>query len=223
MKNLLMTILNILITLLVILLMVKGFTLGNFEVLSISKILKENEELDKQIENANYLKNTTYKTEIDSLNKSIKSLSEKKQEYLNIASISTDEEIENANTQQTYAREYLWNKVGSYATGLGVNLNITTAQSGSNNTLNFTVNGSYVGIIKYISALENDDDLQFKIENFKLSGTGDILIAVFSVPNITIKDENVTSVVENQNTDNTENIDNTENTANNENANDTTN
>ena len=203
MKNILIAILNILITILVILLMAKGLAIGNFKVLSVSEIFKESKELDKKIEDTNYLKNSTYKAEIENLDKAIKSLSTSKQEYLDIASISTNDEIENANTQQTYAKEYLWNKVGSYATSLGVNLNVTTTQTGSNkSTLNFTLNGSYVGIIKYVSALENDDDLQFKIEKFKISGTGDILTATFSVPNITIKDENVTSIMDTQNIDN---------------------
>ena len=206
MKNLLMTILNILTTILVILLMVKGFTMGNIKILSISEILEENQKLDKEIEDVNYLKNTTYKAEVDTLNEAIKTLSQSKQAYLDIASISTDDEIENANTLQTYAKEYLWNKLGTYATNLGVNLNVTTqANTNNGNTLNFTLNGSYVAIIQYVSSLENDDDLQFKIENFKLNGTGDVLTAVFTVPNISIKGETVTSGgLETNSTDNTD-------------------
>ena len=54
-----------------------------------------------------------------------------------------------------------------------------------------------------------------KIENFKLNGTGDVLTAVFTVPNISIKDEEVTSgELQTNSTDNTDSTGSTGNTGN---------
>ena len=94
--------------------------------------------------------------------------------------------------------EYLWNKVGSYATREGVTLKWDVSSTGVNNkyTLNFTTTGSYVGVISYIYALENDSDLLFRIENFKMvSGGSSNVTATFTVNNIAIKAETVTSSV----------------------------
>ena len=55
MKNLLITILNIFITIFVILLMVKGFSIGNFKILSISEIFDKKQVIEKVIEDLIYL------------------------------------------------------------------------------------------------------------------------------------------------------------------------
>lgn len=57
--------------------------------------------------------------------------------------------------------EFLWNKVGSICYKEGVTLKWDVSSTGVNNkyTLNFTTTGSYVGVISYIYALENDSDL----------------------------------------------------------------
>ena len=118
---------------------------------------------------------------------------EEKQKYLDLASVSTDKEIQDANLEQTYAMEFLWNKVGSYATKEGVTLKWDVSSTGVNNkyTLNFTTTGSYVGVISYIYALENDSDLAFRIENFKMTASGENVTATFTVNNVAIKAETV--------------------------------
>ena len=93
--------------------------------------------------------------------------------------------------------EYLWNKVGSYATEEGVNLKWEVQSSGSGKyTLNFTVVGSYIAIINYVYDVENDSDLGFTILNFKMSGS-DSLTATFSVHDVSIKSESVTAAASN--------------------------
>ena len=136
---------------------------------------------------------TDYKKSLDSLSSSTKSLETSKQSYLDEASISTDSEIKEATISQNYSMEYLWNKVGSYATEEGVNLKWEVQSSGSGKyTLNFTVVGSYIAIINYVYDVENDSDLGFTILNFKMSGS-DSLTATFSVHDVSIKAESVTA------------------------------
>lgn len=199
MKNILITVITVLITVLIIVLMVRGLEIGNLKILSVSEIKENSEELDKKIENLNTLKNATYKKRVSDLETSIKNLTKSKKEYLDIASTSTESEIKEANQEQTYAMEFLWNKVGSYATSQGVNLKwvVTPTGTENKNKLTFTAVGSYIGIINYVYALENDSELLFKIENFKIvSGDStEALTATFDVLNIAIKQESAVNNV----------------------------
>lgn len=227
MKNILVTILSISLTALIIVCMVKGISVGKFEVMSITDIKESSAKLDKQIEDVNTLKNQTYKNKQESLKSSIKNLTSAKQDYLDIASTSTDEEIQKANQEQTYSMEFLWNKVGRYATQEGLTLVWNVSSSGMNKyNLNFSITGSYLGIINYIYAVENDAELAFRIENFKItsaptavrkttteetdSDKGAIEVATFTVSNIGIKAESINSTIRsttttNQDTENSEN------------------
>lgn len=199
MKDILITVISILLTVVIIICMVKGLTVGSFRILSISNIKQESLNLDNEVEELNNLKNVTYKKKIDDLQTATKDLTTAKQKYLDLASVSTDKEIQDANLEQTYAMEFLWNKVGSYATKEGVTLKWDVSSTGVNNkyTLNFTTTGSYVGIISYIYALENDSDLAFRIENFKMTASGENVTATFTVNNVAIKAETISSTSSN--------------------------
>mgnify|MGYP005905189749 FL=1 len=199
MKDILITVISILLTVVIIICMVKGLTVGSFRILSISNIKQESLNLDNEVDELNNLKNVTYKKKIDDLQTATKYLTTAKQKYLDLASVSSDEEIQEANLEQTYAMEFLWNKVGSYATKEGVTLKWDVSSTGVNNkyTLNFTTTGSYVGVISYIYALENDSDLAFRIENFKMTASGENVTATFTVNNVAIKSETISSASSN--------------------------
>lgn len=199
MKDILITVISILLTVVIIICMVKGLTVGSFRILSISNIKQESLNLDNEVDELNNLKNVTYKKKIDDLQTATKALTTAKQKYLDLASVSSDEEIQEANLEQTYAMEFLWNKVGSYATKEGVTLKWDVSSTGVNNkyTLNFTTTGSYVGVISYIYALENDSDLAFRIENFKMTASGENVTATFTVNNVAIKAETISSASSN--------------------------
>lgn len=199
MKDILITVISILLTVVIIICMVKGLTVGSFRILSISNIKQESLNLDNEVDELNNLKNVTYKKKIDDLQTATKYLTTAKQKYLDLASVSSDEEIQEANLEQTYAMEFLWNKVGSYATKEGVTLKWDVLSTGVNNkyTLNFTTTGSYVGVISYIYALENDSDLAFRIENFKMTASGENVTATFTVNNVAIKAETISSASSN--------------------------
>ena len=199
MKDILITVISVLLTAVIIICMVKGLTVGSFRILSISNIKQESLNLDNEVDELNNLKNATYKKKIDDLQTATKDLTTAKQKYLDLASVSSDEEIQEANLEQTYAMEFLWNKVGSYATKEGVTLKWDVSSTGVNNkyTLNFTTTGSYVGVISYIYALENDSDLAFRIENFKMTASGENVTATFTVNNVAIKAETISSTSSN--------------------------
>ena len=199
MKDILITVISILLTVVIIICMVKGLTVGSFRILSISNIKQESLNLDNEVDELNNLKNVTYKKKIDDLKTATKYLTTAKQKYLDLASVSSDEEIQEANLEQTYAMEFLWNKVGSYATKEGVTLKWDVSSTGVNNkyTLNFTTTGSYVGVISYKYALENDSDLAFRIENFKMTASGENVTATFTVNNVAIKAETISSASSN--------------------------
>ena len=221
MKNILRVILTVLVTILVILLMVKGLSIGSLKIYSISGIIEENKKLDEEIDALNKLKNEDYKKAMDNLNDSAKKLTTAKQSYLDEASISTDSEIKEATISQNYSMEYLWNKVGTYATeeGLKLKWDVQSADSGKY-TLSFTITGTYISIINYVYDIENDSDLGFTILNFKISGS-DELTATFSVNDVAIKSESIsTSVMQQQqqqssSTNNNEQCNNTQSNQNN--------
>lgn len=196
MKNLLMTVFTLLIIILIALVMVNGIKIGKLEILSISSIVQRNDDLTKMIDDANNLNNVTYRSTLDSLQTATKQLAAAKSSYLNIASVSTEEEIKEANQESSYAREYLWSRIGNHATSKGVNIKIvaTTSGVGDKNNLSFTVTGSYIGIRNFVYALENDSKLNFKIEGFKLSlgNSDESLVGEFTVKDIGIKPEQTT-------------------------------
>ena len=177
--------------------MAKGITIGKVKILSIDQIITENDNLTKNIEEANSLLKKDYPSKKQELSNSVNTLLKQKEEYFNLAKVSTENEISKANTEETYLREYLWVRIGRQATSRGVwlKLDINTGDAGDENikTLAFTAKGQYAQLIQFIAALEDDDKLGFKIENFKMTKSGSDLVATFKVRNVRIKSESVTS------------------------------
>ena len=82
MKNILITVISVLMTVLIIITMIKGLTIGNIKILSIADIKQNSMDLDKKIEDLNTLKNLTYKQKVGNLEDSTKRLTTAKQKYL---------------------------------------------------------------------------------------------------------------------------------------------
>ena len=155
-----------------------------------------------------------------------------------MTAISAEGDIQAANQKQRYTIDTLRVKLGNYATQEGTTLRMDVLK-GTNTTeetynLRLTVNGSYVGITDFVSDIENDSILGFKIENFKMqpgSNTSD-LQATFMCNDIAITGVSGTSPQTTQNTNtnntntnntNTNSTTNNTNTANNTNNTNTTN
>lgn len=197
MKKVLISILIVLLVVLAYFAIFNGLSFGNVKILSVGEISKANDELTANIEQAKSLLQKDYPSKKEELSTSVATLLEKKEEYFKLAKISSDKEISKANTEEKYLIEFLWTRIGRHATSKGVNLwlDVKTSDSGDSElkNLSITAKGYYVGIIDFVSALENDSKLNFKIDNFKIVQEGELLSATFTVRNIRIKIENTTA------------------------------
>ena len=227
MKKLLIGVLIILLIILAYFAIFEGITLGNFQVLSVEQIKQENDKLEQEIAETQVLMNSDYKTKTDELESSVSQLLVAKDEYHDLASVSTEGELVAASQDEIYTVEYLWTRFGRHATAEGVNLYYeissgSTGESGVKN-ISFTVSGGYTPILSFIEAIEDDDELGFRIENFKMTPGGDYLQATFLVRNVRIKTENVSSSVGTSSTTTTTQSTNTPTTTDTTNTADTTN
>lgn len=197
MKKVLIGILIVLLIILAYFTIANGLSLGNLKILGVKQIIEQDKKLTDDIEAVNSLLKKEYPSKKASLDTSLTELLGKKEEYFTVAKLSTEGQITKANTEETYLREYLWVRVGTHATseGVKIRMDVNSGNTGDENVKNlaFTVQGTYISIIQFISDLENDDKLNFKIENFKMTKSGIDLTATFNVRNIRIKAESVTA------------------------------
>ena len=203
---------------------VNGLNVGKIEVLGIRGINQKNSELDQKIQQATQLSTIDYQKAVDEVEENSKKLTEEKKNYEDMALLNTDSEGQATAQIQKYEVEALWVKLGNHATSEGatMKMDIVKGSSTSENMydLNFTVNGSYISIIDFISDIENDSTLGFKIENFHMSGSGNSLQATFVCKEISIIDVNESQVDTGTNNNTTTNS--TTSSANNTNSTNTT-
>lgn len=225
MKKILIIILIILLIVLAYVTIFRGISIENFSILSVEQIKNENDNLTAEIAETQTLMYSTYTTQTEGLEKSVSGLMQAKEEYLDLANVSTEGELSKASKEEIYKIEYLWTRIGSHATDEGVilRLDVQTGGTGEPDVKNlaFTVTGNYIAIINFVTSIEDDSELGFRIENFKiLPGTdSNAREATFMVRNVRIEQENLTtspqSNVNMQSVDNTQNdnsVANTENT-----------
>lgn len=192
MRKILIGILTILLIVMAVLVITKGLTIGNFKILSVKQIIEGNDKLTAEISETEKLIRSNYPTELETLDSTVSSLLAVKEEYQDLADVSTKSEINKATTVETYTVEFLWTRLGRHATAEGVYLSYTP----TNNSIKFTVSGDYIPILSFVSAIENDSKLGFRIENFKLIPGGNNLQATFETRNINIKTEGVNTAVQ---------------------------
>ena len=190
MRKILISLLLILMIVLAFFTIFQGIGIGSFTILSAEGIIELNDNLTSEIELANTKIKSDLQSEKANLSQSINNLLENKEKYYNLANISTENEINKANTEETYNIEYLWLRVGRHARTEGVNIKMEVVNGNSIDStlkdLDFTVVGKYEGIIEFVSALENDSELNFRIDNFDLLPSGTNLQATFNVSGIKI-------------------------------------
>lgn len=193
MKKILFIIIIFLLLVLIYFSFSKGITVGELKISSVEEIKEKNSNLDEQIEKTNELIDTKYPSTLNSLKTASNKLETAKSEYLKLSNLSSEEDIIKATMEESYDIGLLWTKIGNYARSKGTNVEMAVASNNSSGVkglynLNFTVNGSYVAIISFVEALENDSLLNFRIRNFKLLPYEDsILKATFTVTNVAIQ------------------------------------
>lgn len=210
MRKILISILLVLLGVLAYFIITQGVSIGTIQVLSASEIIQLNNDLTDTINETNKKIKSDLQSKKSELNQSIDVLLANKESYYKLANVSTENEINKANTEEMYNIEYLWVKIGRHARKEGVNikLDIVEGSVGDEITknLNFTVIGKYVGIIEFISAIEEDSELNFRINDFILVPNGENLQATFNVKDVKIKLENTTEEVKQTSEENTENV-----------------
>lgn len=230
MRRILLLVLTAVLIVIAYFMVTNGITIGDFKILSWNELMQNNEELDNNIEEVEKIVTINYPSEQEKLNNSYKQLKIRKEEYADLVLYSSEEEIAKANQTEVYETEFLWTKLGNYATkNNGTEMKIDVVK-GSNNepnvyNLNFTMTGDYVHISDFISAVENDPRLGFRINKFLLVPSNrtttttdsngetqpqtNLLQATFTVENVGI---NIKSGSTTTRTTNSENNDNSTNT-----------
>lgn len=202
MKKLLISVIILLILILTGITIVKGIEIGPLKVLGILEIKDDNDKLDDKVKQATKLTSTDYQKAIDDLNDAIKQLENQKNNYEDMVNVSTDSQVEAANQTYNNTIDFLFVRIENHAKSEGVTMKmeVTRNSTGVNNVynLNFTATGSYTGIEEFITGIEDDSKLGFKIEDFSMvasSQSGDQLEATFVCKDITIQgiDSNNTS------------------------------
>ncbi len=225
MRKLLLIIIIILLCILGYFAIFNGISIGSFQILGVNQLKDKNDKLDQEISQIETEGEVTFPSKTKELGKETDNMMEAKKTYLDLASVSTEGELKEANQEETYLIEFLWTRMGNHATEEGVKakFEIVSGDTGESevHNINFTITGHYIAIINFISAIENDSKLGFRIENFKMVPGGDDLIATFTARNIRIKNEQTTTDTTSTQTNTT--TDTTTNTNSTTNSTDTTN
>lgn len=221
MKKLLLLILIALLLALSIFIVIQGVEIGKIEVLGIKEIQEKNSELDDKIQQAGKLAEKDYQQAVSEVETNTKKLKEEKKNYEDMTAISEEGDAESVNQIEKYEIETLWVRLGNHATSEGVVMQMDVLK-GNNSVqdvynLKFTATGGYIQITDFISAIENDSTLGFKIEEFKMipATNSNDLQATFVCKDIYIKDvsASTTDTATNENTQaDSNNITNPDNT-----------
>lgn len=219
MKKLLILILIALLVLLGYFIIIQGVgTEGSLQILGIKGIQAKNAELEQKIQEATSLAEKDYQSILSEIKQNTQGFEDAKKTYEDNVTINEGGEVESLS--KPYDIETLWVRLGNHATSQGANIqemkvnNSTTGAEGTYD-LDFTITGSYICITDFISAIENDSTLGFKIEEFNMRPSGSELQATFTCKDISINKDELNENVVVTTTDNTTNNTNaTENTTN---------
>lgn len=172
MKKLLISIVIILLISLAYVVGTKGLKIGSVKLESIEEIKNASENLEEEFNKTKELSAQTYPTAMEDLDKVIKDLKIAKQQYEAKTASNPNLESNLGIIQiEKYNIEYLWTIIGNYATQNGVKLTLDIKSTNIKDAynLNFNVEGTYMGITNFICALEDDSELNFEINDFKIS------------------------------------------------------
>lgn len=167
MKKTLISIIGVILLILVCVSAFNGISIGKLSVYSVKDIKEQSLNLDKKIEEANTEINQNYAKSLADIKTATTNLENVKKEYEDKVGLNGEIGI----TQiEKYKSEYLWVILGGYSTSEGTLVDLDIKETSIENTynINFTVYGSYVGITDFLYDIENDDELNYRVKNFKI-------------------------------------------------------
>lgn len=154
----------------------RGISLGIARIKSFSIIQENFKELTDKIESINEKSNVVFANKKAELDKQFEEFTTLKQDYeKKIKSYSKNDD--KAKNIFVYDIDFLWARIGTHATSEAVDIDLDIAENSSGTTavgnyclcdFYFTVRGEYRDITAFIYHMEDDEELSFSIENFKL-------------------------------------------------------
>lgn len=201
MRKIIITIIAVLLVILAFNMVKDKIQIGDIEIFGTAEIEKQNENLDKNIEQGKELVQTYNETEAK-VDDAYEALLDAKEGYEEKVAVIAAKNTEEAKLLQNYTIEFLWIEIGLHRKTEGVELDLTLASSGSSTEtdlltnrevgiydLQFKVGGTYEAITDFIYDIEGDSKLGFEIDDFKLNSDSDddsILLAEFTCSDIRI-------------------------------------
>lgn len=170
MKKALISIIGILIFILVCISAIKGVSVGKFSIYSIGSIKTDSLNLDKKIEEANTEISQNYAKSLSDIESASNELKTAKEEYE--SKVGLDGSIGITQIEK-YKIEYLWGILGGYTKKRSIKVYLDFKETSIKDTydISFTVYGSYLGITDFLYDIENDDELNYRVKNFKIEPT----------------------------------------------------
>lgn len=203
MKKLIIISIITIMFLLTVIISIKGIKIGNFKLESYKDIKDASTKIDNDLTTVTKLTGATYPGSVEELETLIKKFQETKQTYENKTKNSIQASEAVLSTVETYEIEFLWTIIGNYASKEEVNLTLDIVQATGTKlyNLNFKLTGSYVGMADFIYDIENDERLNFEIQNIKMDTTTVVVNTDGTIANSSVASNTKT----NTNTNNTTN------------------
>lgn len=194
--NKITAIIIILSIILLIFTMLNGIKIGDSQIiLSIAELNKKNNELNSKINEASRLTSIDYPNTQETLKETYDQYTLEKQKYEELSGF-VDKDTEEIYETKQYDIGYLWKIFGKYATSRNLSIGVDVQKVSNRENLynlNFSVSGQYVNISQFITDIENNSDLYFRIYNFQMSGSGETINSTFTVKNISIDPSTLSS------------------------------
>lgn len=184
MKKILISIIGILILIVVCIGAIGGISVGKVSIYSMKSIKQDSDYLDEKIYEATTEINQNYAKSLFDIETESNNLKTVKEEYE--SRIGADGNLGITQIEK-YKIEYLWGILGGYANDRGIKAFLDFQETSIKDTydINFTVYGSYLAITDFLYDIENDDDLNYRVKNFKIEPT--------TTTSTTTQDKEVTS------------------------------
>ena len=186
-----------------------GFEIGPIKVNGYSTVASLSAKKTELLAKLNEKNVTEFNAKKDNLQKVVDDYNTKKAEYDRLVQEGKIDNNSIHNTLDLYEIDYLWTKIGNYATKEDVELQIDLTKSATSTSisteyimcdLTFNVTGEYIAITDFLFDLEGDDSLRFEINDFVMQKGGQNLQATFIVKNVPIDSKTLSSVPSASNT-----------------------
>lgn len=154
---------------------VYGVQIGEFNIPSYMDLDTKTEDLDNLIAKFELKNNEELSGTQTNIEKAIKTYEEQKQAYEEIL-VQKQTDLLNIDSASCYEIDFLWTRIGNYATehGLDLELNVSKNASDQNKSeyvladLSFSASGDYNEIADFINNIEKDERLGFEIRDFNM-------------------------------------------------------